>query len=45
VLSELTVGLEPQVKHAILAGNAMRVYGLTDDAPEPNVGAREAVSV
>ena len=34
VLAELTQGLEPGVKHALLAGNAMRVYGLTDDVAE-----------
>jgi predicted TIM-barrel fold metal-dependent hydrolase len=31
VLSELTVGLDDQTKHALLAGNAMRVYNLSDE--------------
>jgi predicted TIM-barrel fold metal-dependent hydrolase len=41
VLGDLTQGLEPDVKHAILAGNAMRVYGLTDDEPEGVAPTRE----
>jgi predicted TIM-barrel fold metal-dependent hydrolase len=45
VLAELTVGLQPETKHAILAGNAMRVYGLTDDEPEAVSPAREPVAV
>jgi predicted TIM-barrel fold metal-dependent hydrolase len=27
-LAELTVGLDPQVKHDVLAGNAVKVFGL-----------------
>jgi predicted TIM-barrel fold metal-dependent hydrolase len=44
VLSELTQGLDDSVKHALLAGNAMRVYNLTDDATDPTQGARQAVA-
>jgi predicted TIM-barrel fold metal-dependent hydrolase len=45
VLSELTVGLDPHVKHAILAGNAMRVYGLMDDAAAATAETREAARI
>lgn len=45
VLAELTVGLEPRIKHAILAGNAMRVYGLTDEPSGSTADSREAVPV
>jgi hypothetical protein len=45
VLTELTQGLESDVKHALLAGNAMRVYGLVDDETEADTIAREAVTV
>ncbi len=34
VLAELTHGLDANVKHALLAGNAMHVYGLVDDDSE-----------
>ena len=45
VLAELTVGLDDKVKHALLAGNAMQVYNLTDDTTEPaQAGARETVA-
>jgi predicted TIM-barrel fold metal-dependent hydrolase len=45
VLAELTVGLDEGVKHAILAGNAMRVYGLTDDMSEATADTREVAQV
>jgi predicted TIM-barrel fold metal-dependent hydrolase len=45
VLSELTVGLDDDMKHALLAGNAMRVYNLTDDSTDAAAGSREAVAV
>jgi predicted TIM-barrel fold metal-dependent hydrolase len=46
VLSELTQGLEPNVKRALLAGNAIKVFGLHDDAPADGVaGERAAVAV
>jgi predicted TIM-barrel fold metal-dependent hydrolase len=45
VLAELTQGLDPETKHAILAGNAMRVYGLSDDEPDRSPAEREAVAV
>jgi predicted TIM-barrel fold metal-dependent hydrolase len=44
VLAELTQGLDPAVKHAILAGNAMRVYGLTDES-RPVGATRETAAV
>jgi predicted TIM-barrel fold metal-dependent hydrolase len=40
VLAELTQGLEPGVKHALLAGNAMRVYGLADEVDESETAHR-----
>jgi predicted TIM-barrel fold metal-dependent hydrolase len=46
VLAELTEGLDEGVKHALLAGNAMRVYGLSDDdASDAGATARETVPV
>ena len=43
VLAELTSGLDPQVKHDILAGTAMKLYNLTDS---PRTGeSRQAVAV
>jgi len=45
VLSELTPQLDEDVKHALLAGNAMRVYNLADDSDQLAVsGQRSAVS-
>ena len=38
VLSELTQGLDDNVKRAILAGNAMRVYNLTDETSDSAFG-------
>jgi len=43
-LAELTDGLDEQVKHALLAGTAMKVYNLVDDAAEPGGRPREAVA-
>jgi predicted TIM-barrel fold metal-dependent hydrolase len=45
VLSELSQGLDPAVKHALLAGNAMRVYGLSDDPIDSELARHEPVSV
>jgi predicted TIM-barrel fold metal-dependent hydrolase len=45
VLAELTPGLDDNVKHALLAGNAMRVYNLTDDTFDSASSSREAVAV
>jgi predicted TIM-barrel fold metal-dependent hydrolase len=45
VLAELTSGLGEQVKHAILAGNAMRVYNLVDDATRSGPRPSDAVAV
>jgi predicted TIM-barrel fold metal-dependent hydrolase len=45
VLAELTQGLEAPVKHALLAGNAMRVYGLTDDRTESGDASSEVLRV
>jgi predicted TIM-barrel fold metal-dependent hydrolase len=45
VLAELTPGLDEDVKHALLAGNAMRVYNLHDDEPESAPTERAAVAV
>jgi hypothetical protein len=45
VLSELTQGLEPNVKHALLAGNAMKVFGLHDDPADGVAAKRAAVAV
>ena len=44
VLTELTSGLDPKVKHDILAGTAMKLYNLTDTPPlgEPS---RQAIAV
>jgi predicted TIM-barrel fold metal-dependent hydrolase len=44
ILDDLSVGLDPQVKHAILAGTAMKIYNLPD-SPDPQPQAREVVSV
>jgi hypothetical protein len=45
VLAELTDGLDEQVKYALLAGTAMKVYNLVDDAAEPGARPRETVAV
>jgi len=45
VLAELTQGLDDTVKHRLLAGNAMQVYGLSDDPPVSGSAARDAVAV
>jgi predicted TIM-barrel fold metal-dependent hydrolase len=45
VLAELTQGLDEGVKHALLAGNAMRVYGLSDDPSDRSAAAHETVAV
>jgi hypothetical protein len=44
VLGELTQGLDESTKRSLLAGNAMHVYGLSEDAPEPAAAAREPVA-
>jgi len=44
VLGELTQGLDESTKRSLLAGNAMHVYGLSEDAPEPATAAREPVA-
>ena len=44
VLGELTQGLDESTKRALLAGNAMHVYGLSEDAPERAAPAREPVA-
>jgi predicted TIM-barrel fold metal-dependent hydrolase len=44
VLSELTQGLDEKVKHAILAGTAMRVFDLTEPSSK-FMPSREAVAV
>jgi predicted TIM-barrel fold metal-dependent hydrolase len=45
VLAELTDGLDEQVKYALLAGTAMKVYNLVDDTAEPGARPRETVAV
>jgi len=45
VLSELTVGLDPGVKHAILAGTAVKLYNLPDDGSQTSPPARAVASV
>jgi len=45
ILAELTQGLDPRVKHALLAGTAMRVFGLTDDEAESASAPRQPASV
>jgi hypothetical protein len=44
VLAELTAGLDPKVKHDILAGTAMRLYNL-GDASAAGDTSRAAVAV
>jgi predicted TIM-barrel fold metal-dependent hydrolase len=44
VLAELTAGLDPQVKHAILAGTAMRLYNLGEFATSSGP-QREVITV
>ena len=44
VLAELTRGLEPNVQHALLAGNAMKVFGLHNDPADGVIGERQAVA-
>src|SRR5206468_10597622 len=45
VLAELTAGLDEQVKHALLAGNAMQVYNLTDEGSAGAAQTRDAIAV
>jgi hypothetical protein len=45
VLAELTEGLDDEVKYALLAGNAMKVYNLVDDVSEPGARPSETVAV
>jgi predicted TIM-barrel fold metal-dependent hydrolase len=45
VLAELTEGLDADVKYALLAGTAMKVFNLVDDAAEPGAQLREPVAV
>ena len=45
VLAELSDGVDADVKHALLAGNAMRVYNLTDDSTDSAATSRQAVAV
>jgi len=45
VLSDLTQGLDPGVKRALLAGNAMRVYGLGDASEQSGEAARQPAAV
>jgi hypothetical protein len=44
ILAELTEGLDPTVKHAILAGTAMKLYNLSD-VPAARQPGRETVTV
>jgi predicted TIM-barrel fold metal-dependent hydrolase len=44
VLAELTSGLDPKVKHDILAGTAMKLYNLTD-TPSMGEPSRQAIAV
>jgi predicted TIM-barrel fold metal-dependent hydrolase len=45
VLAELTEGLDEEVKRALLAGTAMKVYNLVDDVAEADAHPRETVAV
>jgi hypothetical protein len=45
VLTKLTEGLDEDVKYALLAGTAMKVYNLVDDASDPGAPVRESVAV
>jgi uncharacterized protein len=45
ILSELTAGLDANVKHAILAGTAARLYNLSESPDEADEPAREAIRV